>query len=362
MPPDHRRPWAPGRGELYDIVLRLRAADGTILDEATTYAGLRAVAIDGRRNLINGKPVFQRLVLDQGYYPDGILTAPSEQALVRDIELSMDAGFNGVRLHQKVFEERFLYHCDRLGYLAWGEFGDWFSNLQTDGEPLRSHHAAAYDSTYITQWLEVLERDVSHPAIIGWCPLNETRQGRRDAITRLDDCTRGLFLATKAMDPARPVLDTSGYTHRLNESDVCDSHDAPQDPARFAEHHAGLAHGAPYVNSRASIASVPYAGQPYFVSEFGGTRWNPHAAPDKDGWGYGQTPETIEEFYARFENLCAVLLDNKDMFGYCYVQLTDVFQEQNGIYTFDRQPKFDLARIRRAQSRPAAYERPTTDA
>src|ERR671911_1529223 len=99
--------------------------DGNTVDSARSYAGLRSTSIDGKAVLLNGKPVFQRLVLDQGYYPDGIMTAPSEEALVRDIELSMSAGFNGARLHQKVFEERFLYHADRLGYLVWGEFGDW---------------------------------------------------------------------------------------------------------------------------------------------------------------------------------------------------------------------------------------------
>ena len=147
--------------------------------------------------------VFQRLVLDQGYYPDGIMTAPTDAALRRDIELSMAAGFNGARLHQKVFEERFLYHADQLGYLVWGEFGDWGCRLEgpIDGEHQRP------GAEYVTQWLEVLERDYSHPCIVGWCPLNETWQRLGDRITVLDDVTRGMFLATKAMDTTRPVLD-----------------------------------------------------------------------------------------------------------------------------------------------------------
>ena len=364
IPAERRRLWAPGDPQLYDVDIQLLAADGDVVDEARSYAGLRSVAIVGKAILINGESVFQRLVLDQGYYPDGIMTAPDDDALRADIELSMAAGFNGARLHQKVFEERFLYHADRLGYLVWGEFGDWGCRHMgpLDGE----HQQPGAD--YITQWLEVLERDYSHPAIVGWCPLNETWQSLTDRITLLDDVTQGMYLATKAMDTTRPVLDTSGYSHRVRGADVYDSHDYTQDPDELARRHAGLAEGKPYENSfegrgiperyRGNARwSISYAGQPYFVSEFGGIWWNPQAAADEDSWGYGERPRDIEEFYDRFERLCAVLLDDVNMFGYCYTQLTDIYQEQNGIYGFDRALKFDMARIRNAQQRPAAIER-----
>jgi len=167
-----------------------------------------------------------------------------------------------------------------------------------------------------------------------------------------------MFLATKAMDPTRPVLDASGYSHRVLESDIYDSHDYEQDPATLRANQAGLAEGTPYVNlnpSRQTI-SVGYRGQPYFVSEFGGIWWNPDAKPGEDSWGYGNRPRNIEEFYARFEGLCGVLLDDVNMFGYCYTQLTDVFQEQNGLYRFDRRAKFDMGRIRAIQQRRAAIE------
>lgn len=191
--------WAPGDPHLYDIELTL--ADGhRVLDHVRTYAGLRSVAIDGKAITINGETVFQRLVLDQGYYPDGILTAPTDEALKADITLSMAAGFNGARLHQKVFEERFLYHADTLGYLVWGEFPDW--GCGGFGPSSGEHQKPGPD--YITQWLEVLQRDFSHPSIIGWCPLNETWQAITDNITQLDDVTRGMFLAAKAMDVTRP--------------------------------------------------------------------------------------------------------------------------------------------------------------
>ena len=357
IPEQHRALWSPDNPHLYDIEITLLDGD-VVIDRAKTYAGLRGVSIDDKAVLINGSPVFQRLVLDQGYYPDGIMTAPNDDALVQDILLSKEAGFNGARLHQKVFEERFLYHADRLGYLVWGEFGDWGCGGfgPTSGE----HQKPGPD--YITQWLEVLHRDYSHPSIVGWCPLNETWQGITDRLTVLDDVTRGMFLAAKAMDASRPVLDTSGYSHRVPEADVYDSHDYTQDVATLKQHHEGLAADAPYVNGRPRADgtrvefSIGYRGQPFFVSEFGGIWWNPELAGDEASWGYGERPKSIEEFYERFEGLCRVLLDDPNMFGYCYTQLTDIFQEQNGIYKFDRSAKFESERLSAVQSAGAAIE------
>lgn len=363
LPDDRLKLWAVGDPHLYDLEITLLDADGNAVDKATSYAGMRAVSIAGKAIKINNKTVFQRLVLDQGYYPDGIMTAPSDLALIEDIELSISAGFNGARLHQKVFEERFLYHADRLGYIVWGEFGDW--GCSNKG-PLNGEHQQP-GPDYITQWLECLERDYSHPSIVGWCPLNETWQTLTDRITTLDDVTRGLYLATKAMDGTRPVLDTSGYSHRVPEADVYDSHDYTQDPDTFRERHAGLAQGNPYLNNATSWGlperlvgnihwSIPYNGQPFFVSEFGGIWWNPDVKEGEDSWGYGDRPTSLEAFYDRFEKLCAILLDDVNMFGYCYTQLTDIYQEQNGIYKFDRGLKFDMARIRAAQVKAAAIE------
>lgn len=360
IPEAQRRLWSIDDPFLYDLEISLLNSNGVVIDGVQSYAGLRGITLHGKAVKINGEVVFQRLVLDQGFYPDGILTAPSDEALRRDIELAQAAGFNGARLHQKVFEERFLYHADRMGYIVWGEFGDWGCRISSRAE--RDHQQPT--AAYITQWLEALERDYSHPSIVGWCPLNETWQNMDDRITVLDDVTWGMFLATKAMDLTRPVLDTSGYSHRVAETDVYDSHDYDQNPATFAQRHAGLSAGRPYLNAPnpqhhqdPHLAwSLPYNEQPYFVSEFGGIWWNPLAAEGEDSWGYGERPTSLEAFYQRFEKLCAILLDNPLMFGYCYTQLTDVFQEQNGIYTFQRTEKFDMERIRRVQQRRAAIE------
>lgn len=359
VPADRRREWGPDDPHLYDLRLELVDERGEVLDTVDSYAGLRAVGLRGKAVTLNGRPVFQRLVLDQGWYPDGLMTAPTDEALVRDIELAMEAGFNGARLHQKVFEERFLYHADRLGYLVWGEFGDW--GCETGGS---SGDNQQPDASFVSQWLEAVERDYSHPSIVGWCPLNETYQKLHDRITVLDDVTRAMFLATKAFDATRPVIDASGYAHRVAETDIYDSHSYEQDPEAFRRQMAGLAEDEPFVNSYENGAaySQPYRGQPYFVSEFGGIWWDPEAAAAQSGedrtlsWGYGERVRNEEEFHARFEGLTGVLLQDPAMFGYCYTQLTDVFQEQNGVYRFDRGTKLDVERVRAAQTRPAAIE------
>ena len=345
--------WNVGDAHLYDITLTLSDAAGNVHDTITTYAGLRSVAVDGRKVLINGKAVFQRLVLDQGYYIDGVMTAPSDDELIADITRSLDAGFNGARLHQKVFEERFLYHADRMGYIVWGEFGDWgISGFGPD------HDHQKPTSTFVAQWCEAVERDYSHPSIVGWCPLNETFQVPGDRFVELDDVTRGMFLATKLLDTSRPVLDTSGYAHRVQESDIYDSHDYDQNPETFKERHAHVAEEKPFINNgwTEKPTNIPYRGQPFFVSEFGGIWWNPAKFDDKESWGYGDRVTTLDAFHARFKGLCDILLDDPEMFGYCYTQLTDVWPEENGIYTFDRQPKFDNVLLRAVQVRKAACE------
>ena len=360
------RLWTVEDPFLYEVNVELLNTSDEVMDSYQSYFGFRTVSLDGKKFKLNGKTIFQRLVLDQGYYPDGLMTAPRDEDLVEDIRLSLEAGFNGARLHQKVFEERFLYHADRMGYLVWGEFGDWgAANLG------RFPHHQRFSASYITEWLEAIERDYSHPSIVGWCPLNETWEPIMEEMSQLDDITRGMFLATKAMDSTRPVLDTSGYSHRIHETDVYDCHDYTQDPEKFAEHHSHVGEGNPYQNEwrvkephlrdyrgrpLKQRWSTPYRGQPYFVSEFGGIWWNPEDE-HRDSWGYGERPKNIEEFYDRFEKLCTILLQNPLMFGYCYTQLTDIDQEQNGIYTYRRDIKFDMPRIRRVQTQIAAIEK-----
>ncbi len=370
IPEKHRKLWSTNNPHLYDLKFELVTPNGDVMDNAYSYAGLRNIQIQDKKVKLNGEPVFQRLVLDQGYYPEGIMTAPSDQALIDDIRLSMNAGFNGARLHQKVFEERFLYHCDKMGYLVWAEFGDW---------GLRGRVADTYynqpGAAVISQWTEVLRRDYSHPSIIGWCPLNETLEVIEDRYTALEDITRSLFWITKSIDRTRPVIDASGYSHRVKETDVYDSHLYVQKPELFKKMVQKNDDEQPFINNQsggdisydiqARPVSVKYNGQPFFISEFGGIWWDQELAEKKqinedknrdDSWGYGDKPRSIEEFYERFEALCNILLEDKNMFGYCYTQLTDVFQEKNGIYKFDRSPKFDIDKICRIQKTKASIE------
>ncbi len=336
IPLSEKHLWEPGKGRLYDVCLRFGD------DEATSYFGLRSVQIDDKKFLINGKSVFQRLVLDQGFYPDGIYTAPSETALIRDIELSTALGFNGARLHQKVFEPRFLYHCDRLGYIVWGEHANWGFD----------HSDAANLGNFLNEWQEAVERDFNHPSIVGWCPFNETWDYR--GRPQNDMILGTVFRATKLLDPTRPCIDTSGHFHV--ETDIFDIHDYEQDPGIFRKKLENFPNGDerawnPFPDRQR------YNSQPMFVSEYGGMRWD--KSKNSDTWGYGDAPKTEEEFINRLKGLTDAIMDNPEIFGLCYTQLYDVEQEANGLYTYQREPKFDeetMKKIRGIFGRKAGIE------
>lgn len=328
--------WELGCGRLYDLKLTYGA------DTVQSYAGLRSVRLDGYRFLLNGKSVFQRTVLDQGFYPDGIYTAPSDQALENDIHLSMACGFNGARLHEKIFEERFLYHCDRLGYMVWGEFPNWGLDV--------TRPDAVY--SVLPEWLEEVERDFNHPALIGWCPFNETWD--RDHRKQDDNVLRAVYLATKSADPTRPCIDTSGNYHVV--TDIYDVHDYEQNVEIFKNHYDELSNGGELwdqVNHRGTGVRQQYDGKlPVFISEYGGIGWT----KEEKAWGYGNMPKSEEEFIQRFCGLTSAILDNPRIMGLCYTQLTNVEQEQNGLYTYDRQPKFDVNIFREVLTKKAAIE------
>lgn len=334
--------WNVGEPNLYDIEYTLYV-DSQPIDNVKSYFGIRRIDIDGYKVLINGKSVFQRLILDQGFYPDGIYTAPSDEALKRDIELSMRLGFNGARLHEKVFEERYLYHADRAGYLVWGEFPDWGMDITS----LDALHEM------LPQWLDSIERDYNHPCIIGWCPHNETWDLDRRA--QIDSNISVIYKATKRVDSTRPVIDTSGFYH-TEKTDIFDVHDYEQEVDVFKAKMQAHAKGKYYIPfpDRQS-----YDGKsPYMVSEYGGIKWSKNRTNDAS-WGYGKDPETSEEFIARYCGLTQAIMSAKNIFGFCYTQLTDVEQEANGLYYYDRSPKFSEEQydlIRKTNTLKAAIE------
>ncbi len=323
--------WEVGHGRLYDVEITFGE------DRIQSYFGLRSVRLEGMRFLMNEKSVFQRLVLDQGFYQDGIYTAPSEGDFIKDIQLSLDAGFNGARLHQKTFEPRFLYHCDRMGYIVWGEYGNWGVDISD----------FRFMANYIPEWLEVIARDFNHPSIIGWCPFNETwdYKGR----TQDNNVLRNIYLITKAADPTRPCIDTSGVFHVM--TDIFDVHAYDQNPVTFKAAFDMLELEGTLPEQ--FLNRQTYRGEPVFVSEFGGIKWAPN---QEGGWGYGDAPASEQEFIERYKGLTDALLDNPKLFGFCYTQLYDIEQEQNGLYYYDRSPKFDISVFKKINSRKAAIE------
>ncbi len=350
-------PWELGNGRLYDLVLKFGS------DEVKSYFGLRSIELKDGKFYINGKSVFQRLVLDQGYYPEGITTAPTEEHLIKDIQCGLDAGFNGARMHQKVFEPRYIYHADRLGYMVWGEYGSWSMNI-TELDAV---------AIFLPEWLESVRRDYNHPALITWCPFNESwdtshhfpeLQGKEQN----NDVIRIIYEQTKQLDPTRPCVDSSGNYHV--KTDIYDVHDYQQDPAIFKENYDKLVtenelwdrhHFRWRFNGRTEGVRQTWKGEPVHVSEYGGIGFklpeNDFTEGRKKAWSYGSATTSYEEFYARYEGLTAALLDNPKIFGFCYTQLTDVEQEKNGLFEYEtRKPKFDMSVISEINKRKAAVE------
>ncbi len=321
--------WEVGCGRLYDI--EFSYGD----DVVKSYFGLRSIRLDGKKFLLNGKSVFQRLVLDQGFYRDGIYTAPTDADMENDIKISLAAGFNGARLHEKVFEPRFLYHCDKYGYLVWGEYPNWGLD----------HSELSNLPDMLCEWKEAVERDFNHPSIIGWCPFNETWD--YDGRKQKDEFISTIYYMTKMFDPTRPCIDTSGNYHTV--TDIFDVHDYDQNPESFAKKFEKLGEGIVenYCNNRQT-----YNGEAFFVSEYGGIK----GFNGENGWGYGNAPKSEEEFKERYKGLTETLLNDENMLGFCYTQLYDIEQEVNGLYTYDREPKSDMEFFRKVNSQKAKIE------
>ena len=342
--------WEVGNGRLYDVVFTV--CDGEkVLDKVDAYFGLRTVAMNKEGFFINGEYVFGRFVLDQGFYPDGIYTAPTDKALEQDIIDSMDLGFNGARLHEKVFEPRFLYYADKHGYMVWDETGNWGWDHWDDMNIY----------TFLPGWLEEMDRDMAHPALIGWCPLNETWD-RPHGGPISDMMSEMIYNVTKAKDPTRPVIMNSGSIPNYDVSGntlgcVFDIHDYTQDPAAFAvvfeDIDKGVIKDQLYRNPLYAKRQKYDPTKSVFVSEYGGIGW----VEEGDGWGYGAAVKSKEELIERLEGLTAVLRENPNVCGFCYTQLYDVEQEKNGMLTYERKHKFDKDKIKAIFAAPSVKER-----
>lgn len=345
LPVKNMKLWSPESPFLYDITYKV-VKDGKTIDEVKSYAGMRKVHVANGYFYLNNKPYFQRLILDQGYYPDGIWTAPTDEALKKDIELSKEAGFNGARLHQKSFEERYYYWADKLGYLTWGESASW--GLDVNNELAVRN--------FLSEWAELVARDRNHPSLVTWTPLNETWDANNSGVyTRF---VEDLYDITKAMDSTRPVNDASGDCHV--KTDIWSVHNYERDPEKLKQAFTFENGKEPYRNTMDRKDWLAcYDGQPYMVDEFGGLAWIRESERKGNSWGYGSEIKSMEDFYKILQDEVDALKASKHVVGFCYTQLTDVEQEQNGIYYYDRTPKFDMKRIKAIFERiPSIIEDP----
>ena len=328
LPIKNPKLWSPEEPNLYDVIYTVRDAKGNVLDKVKSYAGMRKIHLAGGYFYLNNKPYYQRLVLDQGFYPDGIWTAPSDEALKHDIEMSKAVGFNGARLHQKVFEERYFYWADKLGYITWAEQASWGLDVNNE-EAVRN---------FLTEWADEVVRDRNHPSIVTWTPLNETWGARDGVYVRF---VNDLYNLTKAIDPTRPVNDASGDAHV--KTDIWSVHDYSREYEKLVENHT-FRDGAPhYRNMGGKDYLADWEGQPYMIDEFGGLGWIPKEER-ANSWGYGAQIETEDEFFRILEKEVDAIKACKGVVGFCYTQITDVEQEKYGVYYYDRRPKLDAAK------------------
>ena len=328
--------WSPENPRLIDAHIVIIAGDGNILDESFSYFGLRSVGVAGGRFLLNDRPYFVRSVLEQGYWPQSHLAAPSADALRAEVELIKTLGFNAARIHEKVEDPRFLYWADRLGLLIWGEMGSTYEF---------SPEAVA---RVTREWTEVVRRDRSHPSIVTWVPLNESWGVQQIAH---DDAqlsfAQSLYHLTRALDPSRPVISNDGWEHAT--SDILTINDyagtAEQLDANYKDIDAirALVAGMGPAGRRLQLIPREVDGQSIMVTEFGGVSFAPDAVDDS--WGY-TTATSYEDFERRVSGLVGSLRDNPILSGFCYTQLTDTMQETNGLTDANRNPKLPIAAIR----------------
>lgn len=339
--------WSPESPTLIDAEVVVSDAQGQTVDRLGSYLGLRSAGFRDGRFLLNGHPYFLRMVLEQGYWPESHLAAPDGDALRSEVEVIKELGFNGARVHQKVEDPRFLYWCDRLGLLVWGEMANAYVFSGRAVERL------------VTEWLDVIRRDHSHPCIVTWVPLNES-WGVPDIVTEGDrqHYASALYHLTKALDPSRPVISNDGW--ELTETDIVGVHDYSPDGDSLRERWGTpdavhqMLHGAGPGRKKVLLlgpGSPEYRkGQPVVITEFGGLSY----APDLGhGWpGYG-TVSSSDEMMEGFTRIVSALLESTELAGFCYTQLTDTLQERNGLLDEKRVPKLPVEQVRAVLTQPS---------
>ena len=335
--------WSPHTPNLIEAEIILTDADGRIIDRVESYYGMRTVEVRDRRVHLNNVPIFMRLVLAQNYWPDSLLAAPSADALRQEVELAKAMGFNGVRIHQKIEDPRFLYWCDRLGMMVWGEAANAY--VYDDQAAARLQR----------EWLEAVRRDYNHPSIICWVPLNESwgvPNLDRDPAQRA--FVKALYHMTKALDPTRPVIGNDGWQHAIG--DLFGVHDYNPDHNVLRERYGDRAAlERTFRETRPDAYPLLSGGleigdEAVILSEFGGLSFNPDDG--KEWFAYGRF-ESADALLQRYRELVQALLDSEVLAGFCYTQLTDTEQETNGLLTAAREFKLDPDDLREINTRPA---------
>jgi beta-galactosidase/beta-glucuronidase len=325
--------WTPEQPNLYDISFCL-LENGKIIDKALSYFGMRDISIDKTNILLNGVPLYQRLILDQGFWKNSYFTPPSEEALITEIDKVLELGYNGVRKHQKTEDEKFLYWADVKGLLVWSEV------------------AATYEfndravQNFTREWMEIVQQNYNHPSIITWTPFNESWgvPDIKNDVTQ-QQFTEAIYFLTKSFDKTRPVIVNDGWEHTI--SDIITLHDYEESSDDFLErydkHMNEILDNTLYHSMSRSAFAFGFSGQdkPIIISEFGGI-----AFTGGDGWGYGNKVDHEEEFIKRFDAITTAIKKADRVCGYCYTQISDVQQELNGLLDADRNYKLEPAIIR----------------
>ncbi len=333
---DHPNLWSPDFPNLYQVTYSIRRSGQTI-DQVSSYFGFRTIAFANNRVTINGKPVYLKFLLDQGYWPDSILTPPSDEAIKRDIDFIRGMGFNGVRKHQKVADPRFLYWADRRGLLVSGEIADAF---EFDDEETQR---------FTREWMQAVERDRNHPSIIIWNAINESWGVPNLKDPRQQAYLKELYQLTHTLDGTRLVIDNEGWQH-TDETDLFAIHDYGKSGEALYQKYKDVnaSSGTVPNNGRpALIEGYRYNGAPLYLSEFGGIAYIPSGAHvPVESWGYSGVEKTQEDALNRLTQLYQGIAKLTNFAGICYTQLTDVEQEVNGLVTYDRKPKYPMEKIK----------------
>ncbi|MET9023781.1 sugar-binding domain-containing protein [Actinopolymorpha sp. NPDC004070] len=343
--------WSPESPILVDATLALRGGDrhgqrdgrDQPGDEVSSYLGLRSVGFRDGLFLLNGRPYYLRMVLEQGFWPQSHLAAPDADALRREVELIKELGFTGARIHQKIEDPRFLYWCDRLGLLVWGEMANAFEFSTRAVDRLTR------------EWTEVVRRDRSHPCVVCWVPLNESWGVPHIATSAQQrSFATALYHLTRAIDPTRPVISNDGWEH--TDSDIWGVHDYTPRGASIDERYGSpesldrTLYGPGPGRRKVLLTDPVREGQPVVLTEFGGLSYLPEGEDKWFGYSTVDSPEALRD---RFGELVGAILDSPELAGFCYTQLTDTQQERNGLLTEDRTPKLPVEQVREIVSGPS---------